>query len=99
MKWITLLETNVNTQTLYDIDDLRKYKFLAMELLFEGQFVAQIIIKVNDYLTLRCVSGYVDSTEYIALGRVLFRSTTSVYAWIPSQVNVNQVYIRLRGII
>lgn len=100
MNWETLLTTNATTQTSFTIKDITAYKFISLELRFTGSqyMIAQMIFPAFEYSRCRSISGHVDSVSSNAIGQLIFTSTTTVKAFVTSQVNNNQIYIVLRGI-
>ncbi|MEE1517253.1 MAG: hypothetical protein UF228_06615 [Lachnospiraceae bacterium] len=100
MNWETLLTTNATTQTSFTIKDITAYKFISLELRFTGSqyMIAQMIFPAFEYSRCRSISGHVDSVSANAIGQLIFTSTTTVKAFVTSQVNNNQIYIVLRGI-
>ena len=100
MAWDTLLTTNVTTQTTFTIKDITAYKFISLELHFTnaGYKVAQMILPACEYSRCRSISGHVDALANCAIGQLMLTSTTTVKAFVPQQVNNQQIYIVLRGI-
>lgn len=98
MGWEVLLNTSVTTVTNYTIKNVNTYKFLSIELRFNGLLIAQMLIPASQYSQVRNISGFVDASQHIAIGQIVFNSPTSVKAWVCSQVNGNNIYVMIRGI-
>ena len=78
--------------------NISDYSFLSLELWFLDKIIGQIILPKDNYNLFRNVSGFVDTRSDIAIGQLIFTSKTSVNAWVSSQVNGDDIYIKLRGI-
>lgn len=100
MDWETLVATNATTQTTFTINDITTYNFISLELQFtnSGYKIAQMIFPAYEYSRCRSISGHIDAIANCAIGQLVFTSTTTVKAFVPVQVNTNQIYVVLRGI-
>ena len=92
-----IINTNTGTQKAFTVN-ISDYSFLSLELWFLDKIIDQIILPKDNYNLFRNVSVFVDTRSDIAIGQLFFTSKTSVNAWVSSQVNGDDIYIKLRGI-
>ena len=98
VNWNTvIIDTNTATPKTFTVN-ISDYSFLSLELWFLDKIIDQIILPKDNYNLFRNISGFVDSSSKIAIGQLIFTSKTSVNVWVTSQVNDDNIYIKLRGI-
>ena len=97
VNWNEIINTNNTTSTTFTVN-ISDYSFLSLELWFLDAILGQVILPKANYNLFRNVSGFVDTYSNIAIGQLIFTSETSVNVWVPSQVNGDDIYVKLRGI-